>query len=167
MENKAVKKKKIRIFPLIISIAVPLLIAGIVNFLLPDTKAIYNSLSKPIFAPPAEIFPIVWTILYILMGISSYMVYIKKFENIDVSSALFVYEIQLWLNCLWSFLFFGLRLYGVSFIELVILFAFVVLTVVRFYKKAGKKSAILLVPYLIWLVYAGTLNFYIWMLNEM
>lgn len=167
MENKAVKKKKIRIFPLIISIAVPLLIAGIVNFLLPDTKAIYNSLSKPIFAPPAEIFPIVWTILYILMGISSYMVYIKKFENIDVSSALFVYEIQLLLNCLWSFLFFGLRLYGVSFIELVILFAFVVLTVVRFYKKAGKKSAILLVPYLIWLVYAGTLNFYIWMLNEM
>lgn len=167
MENKAVKKKKIRIFPLIISIAVPLLIAGMVNFLLPDTKAIYNSLSKPIFAPPAEIFPIVWTILYILMGISSYMVYVKKFENIDVSSALFVYEIQLLLNCLWSFLFFGLRLYGVSFIELVILFAFVVLTVVRFYKKAGKKSAILLMPYLIWLVYAGTLNFYIWMLNEM
>lgn len=167
MENNKVKNKKIRILPLIISILVPLLIGGIVNIILPNTKEIYNSLSKPIFAPPAEVFPIVWTILYILMGISSYMVYIKKFENIDVSSALFVYEIQLLLNCFWSFLFFGLRLYGIAFIELIVLLAFVILTIFRFYKKVGKKPALFLVPYLIWLVYAGVLNFYIWMLNEM
>ena len=158
---------KFNLVALIKNILLPLGGGLLIGFLTRNSMVVYNSLKKPIFTPPSFVFPIVWTILYILMGISSYMVYIKKFENIDVSSALFVYEIQLLLNCLWSFLFFGLRLYGVSFIELVILFAFVVLTVVRFYKKAGKKSAILLVPYLIWLVYAGTLNFYIWMLNEM
>lgn len=167
MEKKEAKKSRIKIIPLIICVGAPLLIGMIVNKLLPNTQGIYNNLTKPMFAVPPQVFPIAWTILYILMGIASYMVYLKKFDGVDVSSALFVYEIQLLLNFLWPFLFFGLRLYGISFIELVILFLFVILTAVRFYKKAGKKASLLLVPYLIWLMYAGVLNFYIWMLNEM
>ena len=97
------------------------------------------------------------------------MVYIKKYDDvdIDVSSALFVYVIQLLLNLFWTFIFFGFRLYGLAFLELVILFLFVILTSVRFYKKAGLKPFLLLVPYILWLVYAGVLNFFIWMLNEM
>jgi tryptophan-rich sensory protein len=100
------------------------------------------------------------------MGIAAYKVWILKYENIDVSSAIFVYAIQLLLNFLWTIIFFGFKLYGLAFLELVILILFVILTIKRFYDKVGK-SSILLIPYLIWLIYAGVLNFFIWMLNEM
>lgn len=167
MRSESVNTKKIKIFPLIVSIIIPLILGGIVNLLIPNTKHVYDQLIKPIFAPPPIVFPIVWTILYILMGIAAYKVYVLKDKGIDVSSAIFVYGIQLLLNFLWSFIFFGFRLYGLAFLELVILILFVILTIVRFYKKAGAKVASLLIPYLIWLLYAGALNFFIWMLNEM
>ena len=169
MRSEIERKKKPKILKLIMSIIFPLLIGSIPILLIPNMQSIYESLKKPFFAPPAYVFPIVWTILYILMGIASYMVYIKKYDDvdIDVSSALFVYVIQLLLNLFWTFIFFGFRLYGLAFLELVILFLFVILTSVRFYKKAGLKPFLLLVPYILCLVYAGVLNFFIWMLNEM
>ncbi len=164
---KSRSKNKIRFIPLIISIAIPLLIGGITSLLIPNIKLIYGNLVKPAFSPPAIVFPIAWTILYILMGIAAYKVYMRKYDNVDVSSALFVYTIQLLLNFLWTLIFFGFRLYGVAFLELILLVLFVILTIKRFYEKDGKKSAALLIPYLIWLIYAGVLNFFIWMLNEM
>ena len=167
MINKSRKKKKIRFMALIISIGIPLLIGGVISLLIPNIGSIYGELVKPNFAPPSIVFPIVWTILYLLMGIASYKVYVLKYENVDVSSAMFVYAVQLLLNFLWIFIFFGFRLYGVAFIELLLLILFVMLTIIRFYKKGGKKVAILLIPYLIWIIYAGVLNFFIWMLNEM
>lgn len=167
MAKKTANKKKIRFIPLIISIAIPLLIGGITSVIIPNMQSIYENLTKPFFSPPAIVFPIVWTILYILMGIASYKVYVLKYDNIDTSSATFVYAIQLLLNFLWTIIFFGFRLYGLAFIELIILILFVILTIVRFYQKAGIKVALLLLPYLIWLIYAGVLNFFIWMLNEM
>jgi len=167
MISKSREKKKIKIIPLIISIGIPLLIGGITSVLIPNIGSIYGDLVKPNFSPPSIVFPIVWTILYILMGIASYKVYVLKYDNIDVSSALFIYAIQLLLNFLWTFIFFGFKLYGLAFLELVVLVLFVMLTIKRFYKKAGKKAAILLLPYLIWIIYAGVLNFFIWMLNEM
>ena len=165
--GKSKNKKKIRIIPLIISMGIPLFCGGITSILIPNMNAVYGHLVKPIFFPPAMVFPITWIILYILMGIASYKVYVLKYDNIDVSSALFVYGIQLLLNFLWTFIFFGFRLYGLSFLELVLLVLFVILTIKRFYQKAGKKAALLLLPYLIWIIYAGVLNFFIWMLNEM
>lgn len=167
MLSKAKEKKKINLIPLIVSIGIPLLIGGITSLLIPNISSVYGNLVKPNFAPPPIVFPIVWTILYILMGIASYKVYVLKYDNIDVSSALFVYAIQLLLNFLWTFIFFGFKLYGLAFLELIVLVLFVILTIKRFYKKAGKKAALLLLPYLIWLIYAGVLNFFIWMLNEM
>ena len=167
MSGKSKDKKKIRIIPLIISIVIPFLIGGITSLFIPNIKLIYGDLVKTSFFPPSIVFPITWTILYILMGIASYKVYMLKYDNIDVSSALFVYAIQLLLNFLWTFIFFGFKLYGLAFLELVLLVLFVMLTIKRFYKKAGKKAAILLLPYLIWLIYAGVLNLFIWMLNEM
>lgn len=167
MAEKTKNKKKIRFIPLIISIAIPLFIGGITSLIIPNMQSIYESLVKPIFSPPSIVFPIVWTIVYILMGIASYKVYILKYDNIDVSSAIFVYGIQLLLNFLWTLIFFGFRLYGLAFIELILLNLFVILTIIRFYQKAGIKVALLLLPYLIWLIYAGVLNFFIWMLNEM
>lgn len=167
MKSDPKKKKKARIIPFIISIAIPLLVGGLATVFVPNMKSIYEGLAKPIFSPPSMVFPIVWTILYILMGIASYKVYILKYDNIDVSSAIFVYSIQLLLNFLWTIIFFGFRLYGIAFLELIVLILFVILTIKRFYSKAGIKVAALLLPYLIWLIYAGVLNFYIWMLNEM
>ncbi|WP_315070935.1 TspO/MBR family protein [uncultured Clostridium sp.] len=167
MIGKLRKEKKVKIIPLIISIGLPLLIGGVSSLIIPNMNSIYQSLNKPFFAPPSIIFPIVWTILYILMGIASYMVYIKKSKTVDVSSAIFVYLIQLLLNFLWTIIFFGFKLYGLAFLELLILIIFVILTIKRFYDKAGKKAALLMLPYLIWLIYAAVLNFFIWMLNEM
>jgi tryptophan-rich sensory protein len=166
MGENTKKQRKIKFIPLIISIAIPLLMGFGTQKLIPNMSLIYENLTKPPFAPPAIIFPIVWTVLYILMGIAAYKVWILKYENIDVSSAIFVYAIQLLLNFLWTIIFFGFKLYGLAFLELVILILFVILTIKRFYDKAGK-SSILLIPYLIWLIYAGVLNFFIWMLNEM
>ena len=167
MSIKIPNKKTFKLIPFLIALLTPLILGLIVYALIPNMKALYESLEKPFWAPPSIIFPIVWTVLYILMGIASYKVYIKKYENIDVSSAMFVYEIQLLLNILWPFIFFSFRLYGLAFIELLILFVFVILTIVRFFQKSGIKAAMLLIPYLLWLIYAGVLNFFIWMLNEM
>ncbi|NSB16873.1 TspO/MBR family protein [Clostridium beijerinckii] len=166
MSEKSGNKKKIRIIPLFASIIIPLLIGWLSTLLVPNMRSIYESLIKPPFSPPAMVFPIVWTILYIIMGICSYKVYILKYENIDVSSAIFVYAIQLLLNFLWTIIFFGFKLYALAFLELIILIIFVILTIKRFYEKIGNK-AFLLIPYLAWLIYAGVLNFFIWMLNEM
>ncbi|MCE5221021.1 MAG: tryptophan-rich sensory protein [Clostridium sp.] len=167
MKGKLKKKKSVRIIPLIVSIMIPFLIGGITLLIIPNMNLIYECLVKAMFFPPVIVFPITWTILYILMGIASYKVYVLKYDNIDVSSALFVYAIQLLLNFLWTIIFFEFRLYGLAFLELVLLVLFVILTIKRFYKKAGKKAALLLLPYFIWLIYAGVLNFFIWMLNEM
>lgn len=167
MKSELTNKKKLRILPLIVSIGIPLMLGGAVTLFIPNIQQIYSQLVKPVFAPPPIVFPIVWTILYVLIGISSYKVYALKYEGIDVSSAIFIYGIQLLLNFLWSFIFFGFRLYGLAFLELIVLILFVILTIARFYKKAGAKVAALLIPYLIWLLYAGVLNFFIWMLNEM
>lgn len=161
------KTEKIRIIPLIINIGLPLGVGFLINKILPNIKEIYEQLEKPVFAPPAYVFPIVWTILYILMGIAAYKIYVFKYDNIDTSSAMFVYYIQLLLNFFWSIIFFGLRLYGMAFIELLVLIFFVILTIKRFYTKGGKISAFLMMPYLIWMIYAAVLNFYVWMLNEM
>lgn len=167
MSNKMQSKKSFKLIPFIAALLIPISLGLIVSLLIPNMKSLYESLEKPFFAPPSIVFPIAWTILYILMGIASYKVYIKKYENIDISSAIFVYEIQLLLNILWPIIFFSFRLYGLAFIELFILFIFVILTTVRFYRKSGIKTALLLAPYILWLIYAGVLNFYIWMLNEM
>ncbi|AIY79402.1 tryptophan-rich sensory protein [Clostridium botulinum] len=166
MKEEKKKTKKIFFIPLILSIGIPLIIASFINVIMPYMGELYDSLNKPFFAPPGSVFPIVWTILYILMGIACYRVYILKYRGIDTSSAIFTYSIQLLLNFLWVFIFFGLRLYGIAFIELLIILFFAVLTFIKFYNK-DKIAGLLFIPYLLWLTYAGVLNFYVWMLNEM
>lgn len=166
MGEKSRNKKRVKIIPLIISISIPFLMGGISILLIPNINLIYESLIKSAFFPPTIVFPIMWTILYLLMGICSYQVYILKYDKVDVSSAIFVYAIQLLLNFLWIIIFFGFRLYGLAFLELILLILFLTLTIKRFYEKIRKK-AFLLLPYLIWLIYAGMLNFFVWMLNEM
>lgn len=179
-QKKIIKKEKIdkkrlnifkvngefKFFPLLINILIPLGLGSLVGYLNKNTVSIYNDLIKPIFAPPAIVFPIVWSILYILMGIAAYRIYMRNKQGVDDDGAYFMYIVQLIVNLAWSFIFFTFRLYAVSFLWLILLFILVVITFIKF-MKVDKIAAFLLIPYLIWLLFAGALNFFIWFYNEM
>ncbi|MDY4949870.1 MAG: TspO/MBR family protein [Clostridium cadaveris] len=160
------EKKKVDIGALIISLIISVgggFIAGIFN---KNYILMYSNLQKPVFSPPAIVFPIVWTILYILMGIAAYRVYMVIKETNTSKIPLVFYGIQLILNFLWPFLFFNFRLYGLAFVELVVLFIFIILTTIAFFKR-DKVAGMLMIPYAAWVAFAGVLNFFVWMLNEM
>ena len=146
---------------LIISILIPLLLGTLVG-LLTSSSNDYSVMINPSFAPPGYLFPIVWTILYILMGISSYIVSESLSDGVD--NALKIYFIQLIVNLLWSFIFFTFELYFLAFLWIVLLIILVIIMIVKFY-KIDKLSAYLQIPYLIWLIFAAILNFAIFLLN--
>lgn len=157
---------KFKIKPLIIAILIPFAGSALVSFLSGTGKELYLSIERPPLSPPGWIFGIVWPILYLLMGIASYRIYMKEEIIKKGSNSIFIYGIQLILNFLWPILFFGLRLYGVAFLELIVLFIFIVITFIKFY-KVDKTAAFLILPYLLWTIFAGYLNFGVWFLNEM
>jgi translocator protein len=118
----------------------------------------YVTLNKPFFSPPNWIFGPVWTILYVLIGISLYLVWTKK----KVPS---VFWIQLFLNAIWSIIFFGLRNPAFALINIIALWIVIILTIRSFY-TINKLSANLLYPYFVWVSFASILNFSIWILNK-
>jgi tryptophan-rich sensory protein len=140
--------------------------AGLIGslFTTPSIPTWYASLQKPSFAPPNWLFGPVWITLYTLMGISLYLVWNKGLKNKLVNKCLFIFGIQLVLNALWSFLFFGLRspLYG--FIEIIFLWIAIGFTILKFY-RISKNAAFLLLPYMTWVTIATVLNYFIWILN--
>ncbi|MCW0212814.1 MAG: tryptophan-rich sensory protein [Pseudonocardia sp.] len=123
----------------------------------------YASLEQPDWAPPSWLFGPVWTVLYVLIAISGWLVW-RRAGFAGARTALIVYAVQLVLNMLWSPLFFGAGLAGLAFAEIVVLWLAVVATIVAF---AGihKLAAGLLAPYLAWVTFAAALNFGIWQLN--
>lgn len=152
---------KINIKKLLISIGIPLLLGGIVGFLSGSFKG-YDNITMPSFAPPGYLFPIVWSILYILMGISSYI--IKEKGGYQSIEALKNYRLQLVVNLLWSFFFFSFRWYLFSFLWIVLLIILVIKMIISF-KEISKLSAYLQIPYLLWIIFAAVLNFSIYLLN--
>lgn len=132
------------------------------GFLTKNNTSIYEVLNKPELSPPGFIFPIVWTILFILMGFSAYLIYTSNKNN---KVALTLYVIQLIVNFFWSIIFFNLKCYLFSFIWLILLLALIIITAIYFY-NINKKAAYLLVPYIIWISYAGYLNLGIYLLNR-
>lgn len=146
---------------LIISILIPN-IFGFLGSMLGGSTDGYKEMIKPSFAPPGVVFPIVWTILFILMGISSYIIYVSKHVNRD--TALLYYFIQLVLNSMWTFFFFKMEWYLFSFIWIIIILVFVLLMFKEFY-KINKTAAYLQIPYILWLIFAGILNYAIYILN--
>ncbi len=160
--------KEIRNF--IISILIPLLIGFSSSFIARillgmDISTYYSQLIKPGFAPPSFIFPIAWTIIYVLMGISAYIV-MKKGSNLSkVRDAMFYYWLQLGLNFLWVILFFGLELRFTALIDLIILIVIIIIMIFKFY-KLDKKAAYINVPYIMWSLYALFLNYFIWIINK-
>ena len=127
---------------------------------------IYERIMRPALAPPAIVFPIVWTILYTLMGISSARIRLKKEENPElVLDALFAYAIQLILNFFWSLIFFNMQNFLFSLIWLVLLWIAILVMIIRFY-RVEPLAALLQIPYLLWVTFAGYLNFMIYQLNR-
>ncbi|MHC1723574.1 MAG: TspO/MBR family protein [Aminipila sp.] len=163
--RKTYLTKESSILGLIIAIAIPLAVGALSSFLTRDTMVKFQQLNKPDFAPPGSVFPIVWTILFILMGIASYRIYLKGTENQEVKMALIFYMIQLVFNFFWSIIFFGFGQIGLAFIWLIMLWILIFITTVIFY-KIDKKAGYLMIPYLLWVSFAGFLNYSIWMLNR-
>lgn len=133
-------------------------------FTAPSIPAWYAALSKPAFNPPNSIFAPVWIILYILMGISAYLIWREKVCDRNVRMALIIFTFQLLLNALWSFLFFGLHSPSSAFFEINILWLTILVTIFSF-MKISKPAGILLLPYLLWVGFASILNLFIWKLN--
>lgn len=151
--------------PYIISVAIALAVGGLSAFLTRNSMDIYSTINTPPLSPPSILFPIVWTILYVLMGISAAIVYTKRQEQyVAVTSALFVYGISLFLNFWWSIIFFSGRLFTFALIWLIFLDLSVIATIKR-YKSISNLAAYLQLPYLTWVLFATYLNFGIVILN--
>lgn len=149
---------------LAVCIVIPLLVGVISSVLTRQSMQNFAMLEKPPFAPPAWVFPVVWTILYALMGISSYLILIATAEKEKKENALLLYWYQLAVNFLWPTFFFNFEWYLFSFFWIVLLWVLVFLMILRFY-KIDKRAAYLNIPYLIWLLLAAYLNLGIWWLN--
>ncbi|OGL73321.1 TspO protein [Candidatus Uhrbacteria bacterium RIFCSPHIGHO2_02_FULL_60_10] len=152
-------------FKLIIAIAVSEG-AGLIGsvFTVPAVPNWYATLSKPAFAPPNWIFGPVWTTLFALMGGAAFLIWKRGLDRKEVKIALGLFIGQLALNAIWSLVFFGLRNPGGAFIELVLLWLAILATIVAF-ARISKLAAWLLAPYVLWVSFAGYLNFAIWTLN--
>lgn len=125
----------------------------------------YLFLEKPAFNPPAWIFFPAWVTLYTLMGISLYLVWEKGLQEQEVKKGMFIFGVQLGLNTLWSILFFGLKSPYYAFVEIVLLWFAILLTILKF-RKISKTASYLLFPYILWVSFAMLLNYYIWILNS-
>ena len=158
-------KHDIKFRPLIVSILIPLAVGGLSAFLTRDAMKLFGMVKQPPLSPPSWLFPVVWSILYILMGIASCRIWTSDVSVSRRDRALRFYAVSLAFNFLWPIFFFGMELYLFSFLWLILLWLLVLICVILFYyisDTAGK----LMIPYLVWLTFAGYLNLGVWLLNR-
>lgn len=146
------------------SIALPLLVGILASLLTRQSMEAFAALNQPPLSPPAIVFPIVWTFLYILMGIGFYLVVTSEGNEEDIQKAVIVYGLQLSVNFLWPTFFFNLQWYLFSFFWLLLLWILVLIMLVRF-ARVSQIAAYINIPYLIWLTFAAYLNLGIFLLN--
>lgn len=160
------KKINAYISPYSVAIAIPLTVGIIAAALTRNNMDIYGQLKTPPLSPPAILFPIVWTILYILMGVSSAIVYLDREKNRRaVKKGLTYYAVSLVLNFAWSIIFFNLEAAFFALIVLITLLYCIVRTIIE-YLKVKPLAAYLQIPYALWVAFAGYLNAGIWLLNQ-
>lgn len=154
------------IIKLVLSILICQLV-GVVGslFTTPSIPIWYASLEKPSFTPPNAVFSPVWITLFVLMGLSLYFLWREPLKESGVKIALFFFFLQLILNMMWSILFFGLKNPLLAFLEIILLWVAILFTILSSW-KVSKTAAVLLVPYILWVSFAGVLNFFIWNLNR-
>lgn len=153
--------KPINLKRLLISIAIPLLAGGLAS-LLSGGFDVFSTAIKPPLSPPAWLFPVVWTILYILMGIAAYIVGDRTYRNTE--RAMTFYYAQLFVNFLWPIIFFRFEMFALAAIVLIILILLIIATMIEFY-SINRTAAYLLIPYLLWCCFALYLNIAIAVLN--
>lgn len=151
--------EKLKIY--IKSILLPVIIGGIVGIIISNSID-YNTLIKPAFAPPSILFPIIWTILYILMGVSYGI--LKNANSVDTKIKS-IYYLQLFVNALWSILFFIFKWRLFSFFWILLLDVLVIIMIYHFYNK-DKLAGLLQIPYIIWILFATYLNLAVYLLNR-
>lgn len=144
----------------VISILIPVLVGVFVGFITAPFMD-YNTLEKPFLSPPGILFPIVWTILYTLMGISYGILKNKGLINQEID---FIYYLQLGINALWSIIFFVLKWRLFAFFWILLLIICVIIMIIRFYSK-DKLAGLLQIPYLLWILFAAYLNLAFYLLN--
>lgn len=147
---------------LAVSVLLPLAVGGAAGLITRGSVERYADIAKPPLSPPGWLFPVVWTVLYILMGVAFYLVW--QSDSPSKPTAFRFYFIQLAMNFVWPILFFNLGAYGFSFLWIVILWIFILLTTLTFY-KADKRAGYLMLPYLLWVAFAAYLNFGVYILN--
>ena len=151
---------------LFISIFICMAVGGISGYLTAsEIPGWYMSLNKPGFNPPNCIFALVWTTLYILMGISFWMVWKSSAEEAVKNRAMVFFIIQLVLNFFWSIIFFSFHQLGFAMIEIVLMWIFILFSIISFY-PISKAASYLLIPYICWVSFASVLNFAVWRLNS-
>lgn len=150
----------------VISILIALGVGGLSALLTMGSMDLYSTIITPPLAPPSFLFPVVWTILFILMGISAAMIYNTETAGLPQrKSALYTYALSLVFNFFWSIIFFNQRMFLFAFIWLLGLIFLIVRTIMKYY-KINPAAAYLQIPYLLWVCFAGYLNFAIWFLNR-
>lgn len=155
-----------KIKPYVVSIAIALAVGGLSALLTKNNMEMYGNIDKPPLSPPGWIFPIVWGILYVLMGIGSAQVYINRVgKEEDSRSALFIYGLQLAVNFFWSIIFFNMQAFLFAFIWLIILWVLVIVMIIKF-KRVNKTAAYMQIPYLLWVTFAGYLTLAVYILNR-
>lgn len=163
--SMAAQNKPFHIGAFLLNLALPIAIGALGGLLTATSvKTWYPTLNKPSFNPPNNIFPPVWTLLFILMGISAYLVWRKREQITHFPRTLALYFIQLILNLMWSFIFFYAREIGMALIEIFILLA-VVITNARVFYKIDKLAGLLFIPYILWVSFATLLTYSIYSLN--
>ena len=155
-------KSKVKTYGISIAIALGV---GVLSALLTSMgMERYALAEKPALTPPDIVFPIVWTILFTLMGTSSARIWIAS-DKTQKSGSLLIYMLQLAANFIWSILFFNLQAYGFAFLWIILLWVLILLMIISFY-RVDKIAAWLQVPYLLWVSFAAYLNYMIWMMNR-
>lgn len=157
-------KRTINYKILLPAVILPLLVGVLAAFSVKDGFQLYGMLYKPLFSPPAVLFPIVWFILYVLMGVASYLVISQDASIQRKKRALKLYGLQLVLNFLWPVLFFGMEMFGLALLCALMLLIAVIVCYVLF-AHISNTAGILLVPYIIWLLFAVYLNIGVLLLN--
>ncbi len=150
----------------IYSLIIALGTGGLSALFTSGSMGIYQKIIRPPLSPPSIVFPIVWTVLFTLMGISAAMIYnTDSATKRERNSALLTYGISLVFNFFWSIIFFNMQMYLFAFIWLLGLWFFILKTMLKYY-KINKIAAYLQIPYLLWVTFAGYLTFAIWYLNK-
>jgi translocator protein len=157
-------KKNILAF--IISIFIAEGVAASCGYFIMKDHHTYESLIKPGFTMPYIVLEIVWPILYFFIAIAAYRIWMRGRGKVSISKAISLYGIQLFLSIMWIIIFFKWRLIGLAFFELMLLLVFILLTTFEFF-RIDKAAGFLKIPYILWVSFAGVLNYILWMMNNM